>query len=188
VLACLDADSETLWQSPRITKEQGYYDPWNYLVSGRRFIVQRKKETEAWEVADAAGSQGPTCKKLWSCEARPGGTALILAGRLIVIAPGGDSRRLAARDAATGKLLWDKRVEKARLSGGIGVDGKLILTSGKEVILAAVADEGLKVLSRAAIADFESCGRTPAYSNGHLFVRDVTGLVKCLDLKTPADK
>ena len=189
VLVCLGPRSEALWESPRVSKEQGFHDPRNYLVSGNRFWVQRPKALDAYEAVPTPGGQGVTCRKLWTCESRLGGTLIASSARLFVIAPGNDGRRVHARDAATGKLLWDARIDKAELSGGILVDGKLILTTRRdEIILAQATGPELKVLARARITGFEACGATPAYSNGQLLLRDCSGLVKCLDVKTPSGR
>jgi outer membrane protein assembly factor BamB len=190
VLVCIDPDSGAIWQSKELdwepNKEGDFYHTRNYLVSGTRFYVQRKKTWEAFEAVAAAGGTGLACKQLWTCEERPGGMAIPSEGLLLIVAPGGDRRRVLARDAATGKLLWDKRVEKGDFSGGIAVGGKLILTSGLgELVLAQPGEADLKILSRAQLAGCEALGSSPAWSKGHLFVRDRAGLVKCLDLKTP---
>ena len=186
VLACLDTGSETLWELKVKDKQEGFYDPWRYLVTGNRFYVYKEKSLEAYEAGDAAGGNGIDCKKLWTAEARPGGILTLLDDRLLAIAPGGDRRFVRAREAATGKQVWEGRIEKAEVSSGVAVDGKLILTTaGNEIILAQANGPEFKILSRAAMSGFESCWSSPAFSDGQLFVRDCTGLVKCFDLKTP---
>jgi outer membrane protein assembly factor BamB len=186
VLACLGLDSDTLWESRVKDKQEGMYDPWTFLATGSRFYVYKEKALEAFQAADTADGQGIECKRLWTADARSGGILIPLDDRLVHVSPGGDRRFVRAREAETGKPLWEGRVEKAELSGGIAADGKLILTTTRnELILAQANGPEFRILSRAVIDGFESCWSPAAFSEGQLFLRDCTGLVKCFDLRSP---
>jgi outer membrane protein assembly factor BamB len=167
-------------------KQEGLYDPWSFLATGSRFYVYKEKALEAFQAADTADGQGIECKRLWTVDARSGGILIPLDDRLVHVSPGGDRRFVRAREAETGKPLWEGRVEKAEVSGGIAADGKLILTTTRnELILAQANGPEFRILSRAVIDGFESCWSPAAFSDGQLFLRDCTGLVKCFDLRLP---
>ena len=166
-------DSDQLWN----------YDPTKCFFSGNRLFLNRQWVTEAFDLAPAAGGM-MSCKKVWSREEGPNQSMIALGGRLFFLA--GDRRTIKARDAATGKPIWEAQVDRGQFVGGIGADNKIIILNAPNEIIVAKADSAqYEELTRGKVPGLETCWSAPAFSKGQVIVRDCTGQVKCVDLRKP---
>lgn len=160
----------------------GGYSPAAFTVSGPRLYAHRQKATECLELNPGAGEGAPALKKIWTCEAAPGGTMIPAGDRLMVF----DARMVKARQAATGKLLWDGAIDNGPVVGGVVADSQLILLTGKgELVLIRTDAPEFRIVARTPIAGLGPCWTPPSLSAGQLFVRDAAGRVACLDVKKP---
>jgi hypothetical protein len=190
LLSCFRADSEVVGEL-KVELEAGeqegpWYDPYACCVSGNRCYVRKEKTWEALQVVPGPDGQTVTIKRLWSIDSRPAGPSLVAQDRLCTIAPGNDTRLFSARDAASGALVWEGKVDKTQLSGGVAVDGKLVLTTATgQLVLIQTAKSTMRLLAQATIKGRDACWSPPALSAGQLFLRDCSGAVRCFDLKTP---
>ena len=99
------------------------------------------------------------------------------------IPKGSKGSKIAVVDVMQGKLLWNKDFPDLDLRSALSVDGKLIFTTTKgEMLLVKPDPAKFIMLSRARLKGFEFSWSSPAFSKGHLFHRDRTGRVRCLDL------